>query len=279
MAAIVPAFLFCAWVSYVFPLYAVRGLENIGWVEPGLIRSMAIVPFHFLTTIPSGWNPVQADWWAALPGMRLLVVGAAAAPVLLVAFASSKKGALLYQSDWLIPLAILICAPALMLAAASLLVGPAFHSRFLLGSLPAHWLLIVALSDLGGRPGAILVRAVILPAALLSVFLPLRHDLAESPLREAATQVVQHHQPGDIALAGRPIGAQAFWELRRAGLSMPIAFVPATAHFPTFALQLPLPDRVWVLCGGKCSSEIVALLGERASVERYGRYLTLFERR
>ncbi len=280
IVAIVPALLFCAWVSYVFPVYAARGLEaNVSWVEPSLIRSMAIVPFHFLTTIPSGWNPVQADWWAALPGKPLLVVAAAAAPMLLVAFASAKKGALLYQSDWLIPLAILICVPALMLAAASLLVGPAFHSRFLLGSLPAYWLLMVALSDLGGKPGAIFVTAVILPAALLSVFLPLHHDLAKSPLREAVNHVAQHHRPGDAALADHPTGAQAFWELRRAGLSMPIAFLPATEYFRAFALQLPFPDRAWVFCDGKCNSAIMHPVEEHAPVEQYGRYLTLFERR
>ncbi len=279
LAAMIPALLFGAWAFYVYPIYADHGLEgNLRWVEPSLVRAMAIVPFHFLTTVPSGSNPVHAEWWAALPAMRLLVAGAAAVPLLLAALAFWSNRSLPVHSDWLVPLVVLGCAPAVLLAGVSLLVGPAFDSRFLLGSLPVYWLLIVALADLGGKPGGILLVAVILPVALASVILPLRHDLAESPLRRAVTLILHDRKPGDVVLADNQTAVQAYWELRRAGANMPVSFVPALRSLHWFAPPLTVPDRIWVFCRGGCNDTIRGLLRQHVAVLRYGRYLTLFER-
>jgi hypothetical protein len=280
IASIIPASLFCAWAFYVYPGYAEHGLTtNLRWVEPSLVRAMSIVPFHFLTTVPSGVNPVHADWWAALPAMRLLVAGAIAVPSVLAALAFASSRTVRVHSDWLAPLAVLGCAPALMLAGVSLLIGPAFDSRFLLGLLPVYWLLIVLLADLGGKPGRILLMSVILPVALASVVLPLRHDLAESPLRSAVTLIADDRKSGDIVVADNQTGAQAYWELRRGGTNMRIVIIPAIRSLFWLAPLLTVPDRVWVICQGQCNSTIKSLLGEHVAALQFGRYLTLFERR
>ena len=255
-----------------------RGLkDNLTWVEPSFVRAVSILPLHFLTTVPSGWNPIHADWWTGLPAKRLLVSGAAAVHLLLVALASRKRIARTHWA-WLAPLAVFTTAPALMLAGASLLVGPAFHGRFLLGSLPAYWLLIVVLSDLSGKPGTILLRAVILPVALLAVILPLHHDTAVSPLRKVVTQIVHNRKPSDVVLGDRAIGPQGYWELRRVGLDMPMAFLPATPVWSRFTSQPTMSERVWVFCGlEECNDPLRSLLREHTLLQRYGRYLALFE--
>jgi len=278
LASIVPALLFCAWVAYVFPIYAAHGLKaNLGWVQPSLFLAMTVVPFHFLTTIPSGTNPIHADWWDALPARQLLLAAAMAVHVALVALAFWRKSLARTQRDWLVTLFAIACAPALMLAVASRIVGPAFDSRFLVGALPAYWLLIALLSDLGGRPGAMLLRAVIAPAALLAVILPLSHDLFESPLRQAVTHIVEEYKPGDIVMSDNN-GTQAYWELRRAGLTLPWAFVPTMSHYSWLAAPATIPDRAWVFCRGDCNATIRGLLRDHAMVRRHGEFLALFER-
>jgi hypothetical protein len=280
LAAAVPALAFLAWLAYVFPVYAARGLKgNLSWIEPDLLRAMTVVPFHFLTMIPSGGNPIHPDWWAALPGMKYLVLGAILLNTLLFAFPFARRRTHAIDWHWLGPLTVLAFAPMGLLAGASLVVGPAFDTRFVLGSVPAYWLWVATLVDQGGPPAKVVLGAVVVPAVLLSVVLPLRHDLAVSPLREAAATVAREEAPGDILLADNQIGPQAYWELRRAGIELPTGFLPASRQYARFAPVLDAPARVWTFCRGACNETIQARLADHVLERTEGRYLSLYRRR
>lgn len=280
VAASVAALAFLAWLAYVYPVYAARGLKgNLGWIEPNLLQAMVIVPFHFLTMIPSGANPVQSDWWAALPGMKYLVLGAIALNALLFALPFARRRTRAIDWHWLGPLTVLAFVPMLLLAGASLVVGPAFDTRFVLGSVPAYWLWVAAVADQGGTTGRALLWVVFVPVVLLSAVLPLRHDLAISPLRDAVAVIVRERQPGDILLADNQIGPQAYWELRRVGMELPTGFLPASRQYARFAPVLDAPGRVWTFCRGDCNETIRARLVDHTVERTEGRYLTLYRRR
>jgi len=279
LAAVIPALIFCAWVIYVFPVYASRGLSgNLKWVDPSLVSAVSIVPFHFLTAIPSGSNAVTPDWWDGLPGMKFLVLGAAAVNVLLIALAFLNRRNEPLDWHWLGPLTVLCFGPAILLAGISLLMGPAFHTRFLLGSVPVYWLWVVVVSEQGGTPGKLLLRALILPAVLLAVVLPLRQDLRESPLRDAVARILRDRQPGDVVVIANQIDFQGYWELRRAGLDIPFVVLPAWPVFQRFAAPVEDAPRIWALCRAECNATVSDRLTQHVVVLRHGRYLTLLQR-
>jgi hypothetical protein len=277
-AAAIPALLFGAWVAYLYPVYAAGGLKGVAWVESSLVRSMLVVPFQFLTTVPSGWNPIQDTWWTTLPARPWFIQGVALINVLLFLLAwrgirDRRNGA------WLFPAFILTVGPAVMLACMSFLVGPVFNARFLLGSIPIYWILIVVLSDLGGLAARTIVTGVMLPAAIVSVLLPLPHDVAESPLRADVAYIAQHRKPGDVILADNPTGPIVYWELRRSGLEIPLMLRPVAPAWNTLSQQPAIADAVWVFClDTKCSEPIESLLREHGLTQRgqYGKYLALY---
>ena len=277
-ASAIPAVVFCAWVGYVFPVYMNRGLSgNLKWVEPSLVQAVAIVPFHLLTMVPSGSNPVQSDWWAALPGMKFLVLGAIAVNAALVAVAFPNLRNARLDWRWLGPLTVLCFAPAIMLACISLAVGPAFHTRFLLGVIPVYWLWLAVVAERGGRPGILLLRGLVLPIVVLSIVLPLRQDLGESPLREAVARIAQDRQPGDVLAIANNVGFQSYWELRRIGLDIPFVVLPPFPVFARFTAPLEDSQRVWVLCAGGCNATVDERLARHRVVSEYGRYLRLMQ--
>jgi hypothetical protein len=278
-ASCIPALLVVAWTAYVFPVYAAHGLRpNLAWVQPSLLLAMLVVPFHFLTTIPSGSNPVLSDWLASLPARPAMIAAAVALHVMLVALVVWRRRTASSERDWLVSLLAVTCLPALFLAVATRFVGPAFDSRFLAGMLPAYWLLIALLCDLAGRVGYLLLRFVIAPIALIAVLVPLPHDLAESPLRAAVARIADEHRPGDIVMGDRRIGPQAYWELRAAHLPLQWAMVPSAPYFTRFGAPPAIPDRAWVFCIRECNDSLRTMLSGHVMRERYGDYLALFER-
>jgi hypothetical protein len=280
LAAVIPALVFCAWVIYVFPVFASRGVgDNLKWVDPSLGRAILTVPFHLLTMIPSGSNAAHVDWWSGLRGMKYLVFGAAGINALLIVVAFLNQRSVLLGHRWLWQLTVLGFGPAVMLAGASLFIGPAFHTRFLVGSVPVYWLWVAVLADEGGMIGKVILRAVILPAVLLAVALPLRYDLEESPLREAVTKIVHGHQPGDVVLIASHVDFQTYWELREAGLDVPIEVIPASPVFQGFVAPIEDAPRPWVMClPGECSAKVNSrLVGHRLAL-KHGLYLRLMQR-
>jgi hypothetical protein len=280
VAAAIPAVIFCLWLTYVFPVFASRGVgDNLRWVDPSLGRAIFIVPFHLLTMIPSGSNAAHVDWWGGLPGMKYLTLGAAGINAVLIGLAFLNRRNARLGHRWLGPLTVLGFGPAAMLAGASLFVGPAFHTRFLLGSLPVYWLWAAVLADSGGTLGKVVLRAVFLPAVLLAVFLPLRNDLEESPLREAVAKITRDHQPGDVVAIANHVDFQTYWELRKAGLNAPIEVIPASPLFRQFAARIEDAPRVWVMClPGECSAKVNSRLVRHRVVLRHGLFLRLMQR-
>lgn len=280
VAAAIPAVIFCAWLIYVFPVFASRGVgDNLRWVDPSLGRAIFIAPFHLLTMIPSGSNAAHVDWWGGLPGMKYLVFGAAGINAVLIGLAYLNRRNTRVDHRWLGPLTVLGFGPAVMLAGASLFIGPAFHTRFLLGSLPVYWLWAAVLADEGGTLGKMILRAVILPAVLLAVFLPLRYDLEESPLREAVAKIARDHQPGDVVAIASHVDLQTYWELRKAGLSVPIEVIPASPVFRRFVAPIEDAPRVWVMClPGECPAKVNSRLVRHRVALRHGLYLRLMQR-
>jgi hypothetical protein len=280
VAATIPAVIFCAWLIYVLPVLANRGVgDNVRWVDPSLGRAIFIVPFHLLTMIPSGSNAAHVDWWGGLPGMKYLVMGAAGLNVLLAGLALRARGEPGADRSWLGSLTVLCFAPAVMLAAASLAVGPAFHTRFLLGMVPLYWLWVAVLADRGNAAGRLVMRALFLPAVLLAVVLPLRYDLEESPLRQAVAKIADDRRPGDVVLIASHIDFQTYWELRKAGQEIPIAVVPASPVFKRFAAAIEDAPRVWVMClPGDCSARVNGRLARHRVVLRHGAFLRLMQR-
>jgi hypothetical protein len=149
------------WLVYVLPVYESRGLEaNLWWVRL-LVRNPVIA----LSRLPaSNLGEINIPSWRRIlwpTGVLLNLALFVAAWKTIRQLPSWRSAA--DSVRWFWTSLTLFGFPVLLLFAFSAAVTPAFHSRFLLGTLPAYWILIVLLGQLGGRAGLAILYGAVLP--------------------------------------------------------------------------------------------------------------------
>ncbi|MCL6481243.1 MAG: hypothetical protein K6U02_05910 [Firmicutes bacterium] len=202
------------WLLYVWPVYQARGLEpNLAWVRSPH-QVLGQLPFFFLSYIHPGFSPF--DDLRELPPLWIrIAVYAIAIGLHLVLVVLAWRGRRLAETNGfrgeLGPLAGLVLLPIAVVYLFSLIVHPALDARFLLGLLPAYWLLMVRAGESAGEAGRWLLFGVLLPWVLLSVAVTLP-EAGPAPVRRAVDAVAAEYQPGDLLLAECRVGVNVWWE-------------------------------------------------------------------
>ncbi len=243
------------WFFYVIPVYFTRGLHpNLNWVEKNPILGLAEVPYTFMGA------PVVSHWT-----FRVLVVAAVAVHLALLLFAWRAIRRLWpphrqtgHAAQWLWATVILAGIPILFLFLFSVLVTPAFHARFILGALPAYWLLVLLLAELGWRWGRVLLYAIFVPWVVVIIGLTLAGIRTPFAARQAAVVMASEHRPEDVILC-KSVCNTFYWEWTRrlgragriealsAGAGPTIASVAVLPQTPVENVKLHGATRVWVV--------------------------------
>lgn len=205
------------WLAYVLPVYLQDGLRTkVPWVNVFPHRALAQLPSAFLGYL---YGPELR----VIPWMAALLVHLA---LFLLAWRTVRKfwppsRDLKESGRWFWTAALLAGVPILLLYGFAVVVTPVFNARFVLGILPAYWLLVVLLGDFGGRAGRAILYAVVLPWVLVSVGVTMAQSLQPSPARQATTFLNREYRDTDLILCdGLDCGNQVYWEwTRRLGRS------------------------------------------------------------
>jgi hypothetical protein len=211
--SVIPALYFVPWVLFVLPVYHSRGLEtNLWWV-----RMLLAEPYKGLVSMVYeylGPMPVSGAW-------RYVVAACAALIHLLLLVFAIRSFRRMWpprrDSDparrWFWVVALLAGVPVALLLLFSVMYTPALASRFLIGILPAYWLLLVMLGEMGGRRGLWLLYGVMLPWVLISSTAALIGNLEPHPVRARIETVAREMEPGDIIVCLDELANPVFWEL------------------------------------------------------------------
>ncbi len=247
------------WLLYVWPVYQERGLEhNLGWVRSPH-QVLGQLPFFFLSYIHPGFSPF--DDLRELPPLQVRIAAyAIAIGIHLVLGVFAWRGRRLAEAhtsrEWLGPLAVLVLLPIASVYLFSLIVHPALDARFLLGLLPAYWLLMVVAGESAVEAGRWLLFGVILPWVLLSVAVTLP-TAGPAPLRAAVDAVAAEYRSGDLLLVECRVGVPVWWEwthrlgrleeLRAVGCERWRWWVPGVATPRDAELAALRARRIWLI--------------------------------
>jgi len=173
---------FLPWAIFVMPTFGERGLSpNILWVN-NPTQSLLSLPGHLLMGEPPGSSSLPFAVSSVL--LRRFISGAALGIhlALLLAFLlrwrqkevlkESRSGPTVLR--WISNLALWFGLPILMLYSFSLFALPVLHTRFLLGILPAYWLLIGLLCEAAGKRGRVILWGGFLPAVTIGIVMSVR---------------------------------------------------------------------------------------------------------
>ncbi len=184
------------WLAYVLPVYLRDGLRTkVPWVN--------VFPHRALSQLPSAFlGYLYGPELRVIPWMAALLVHLA---LFLLAWRTVRKfwppsRDLKESGRWFWTAALLAGVPILLLYGFAVLVTPVFNARFVLGILPAYWLLVVLLGDFGGRAGRAILYAVVLPWVLVSVGVTMAQSLQPSPARQATTFLNREYRDTDLIL-------------------------------------------------------------------------------
>ncbi len=230
--------LYLPWFLYVLPVLRSRGLDtNLWWVHQLIqtpFRGLAELPFVCMGYIVT--SDLRLVLMLAAASANLVLFGLAwrTLPNLWPPWREKVRGA-----RWFWLSVLLAAVPVALLYGFSLAVTPALASRFLIGILPAYWLVIALLAEYGGRAGRVLLYGVFLPWALVSVGTGFERAFRPSPVRQAASALSTQANPSDLILCSSDVASQFYWEwTRRFGRSnrveclrpVPSAASPAAPH-------------------------------------------------
>ena len=211
-ATVVVGFAYLPWLAYVLPVYLRDGLQTkIPWVNVFPHRALAQLPSAFLGYL---YGPeLRVIVWIAALLVHLALF--------LLAWRTVRKfwppsRELKESARWFWTAALLTGVPILLLYGFAVVVTPVFNARFVLGILPAYWLLVVLLGEFGGRAGRAMLYAVVLPWVLASVGVTMAQSLQPSPARQATTFLNREYRDADLILCdGLDCGNHIYWEWTR----------------------------------------------------------------
>jgi hypothetical protein len=213
IAACVPGLAFLPWVAFVLPVYESRGLDsNLWWVHMLLPRSHEAMAL------------MLADYLGEIPGPRTLRVGLAVTATLLhlVLFVFAWRSIRRVwpprpdadsRARWFWVMAVLAGVPVVLLYLFSVVYTPAFAARFLLGITPAYWLLLVMMSEFGGRGGSRLIYGPVLVWVLASIGVALVIALQSSPIVDRTRTLAAELRPTDLVISERLHSNGLYWEI------------------------------------------------------------------
>jgi hypothetical protein len=290
-AASIPAVAFLPWLLYVLPVYESRGLaQNLEWVPKSIPVGLGILSYGLLGEfrIHSVEARVVLAFVAGLVHLTLLFLGWRVARRLWPPPGKPAPARL-----WFWVTALLACVPIGMLVFFSLVVKPAVHWRFVLGVLPAYWLLVVLVCQESGRVGRLLLCRVLLVWVLASLGVSFARMGIPSASRQAALLLVREQRPSDLILC-RSSCNELYWELThhlgRAGhIEIPVSTPVADrlSVVPQITLEtanLAGVDHVWLFAdkGAEADSFISSLSRRGFALKKeipvQGNVLLLFSR-
>ena len=270
LTAMVVAIIFLPWALYVFPVYQARGLDaNLPWVAKDLRVAIARMPFGLMGRPLPFFAPQVRTWLVLLADALHLLL-------LVVAWRSIQRmwPPRAGQPDttrWFWTVTLLAVIPIVLLFAFSVAVRPALQERFVYGVLPAYWLLVVLLSELGGRMGRVVLLGLVVPWAVsvVGTDVVLEQRWRPRPVRLATRILEGELGRADLVVCeGAALGNQFYWEwTRRVQRPARIRVLPPR---PTNAWLSVLPqselatedlrgmDRVWLLSQTEAKRRAVA---------------------
>ena len=255
-AAAVVALAVMPWYLYALPVYESRGLaDNLTWVPRKIHIGLGMLSYGLL-----------GEFSGSIP-LRIALAATAGAVNLFFFILVLRTGRSLWPprtsvapgTHWFWVATCLLAVPLLLDLLFALAVRPALHWRFVLGILPAYWMLLVLVAERNGRSGRILLYGIVLPWVLTNTAVSFVSGNIVAPARQAAYIIAGHHDSGDLLLAENlSIGNQLYWEwnhrLGRQGrievLTPPAAVARLSVLPPTDFEHLDLQgvDRVWFYC-------------------------------
>lgn len=223
-AAAVPIVSLIPWGMAVHSDFLERGIEaNVVAIFDNPTRVLLRFPFLFL----SGENPGGANLVppfhqfglqralkaaAVMVNLSLLVI---ALPTIRQHWPPRRDG---NESMFWFLTAVLLCGvPVAVLYGFSLVILPVLNARYLLIALPAYWMLLVLLAELGGRANRLILVGIILSWVLVSASLTLVQHLEQSRARQGTQMVAAEASASDMILVDShwPLGWQIYWEWTR----------------------------------------------------------------
>jgi len=254
-AAVVAGILFLPWFLYVLPVYRLQGLgENLVWVPKKWSVNLAGLSYGLLGGVLAIPSEVR---------MILKFVAAILHLVLLI-WAVPVARRLWRQRDmnpaarWFWSAALLVGVPILLVVLVSIAVYPALQLRFLIGIIPAYWLLVVLVCQESGRPGRAFLYGVLLVWVMANIAVGFVLSNGPSPVREVALVVAREQRPDDLVLCSPGTGNQFYWELTH-GLGRSARIEVLRPPIPVFrrllvppqidpeSIQLDGVNRIWFL--------------------------------
>jgi hypothetical protein len=208
-AAVVPGLTYLLWFLYVLPEYLARGLgPNLTWVNIKPYRALAELPFSFL----GGMHLPR--WRIVLAVVALLIQ----VVVFVLAWRAVRRLWPPRRDDettsrWFWTAVMLAGVPVVLLFLFSIAIRPAFHARFVFGALPAYWLLLVLLGQLGGRAGRVMLYGIVVPWVLVSSGFALAEQLEPTSARLGTLHLARELRANDLILCENlSFGNQVYWE-------------------------------------------------------------------
>lgn len=202
---------FLPWALFELPVYEARGLEtNLWWVRMLLAepyKGLGLMMYEFL-----GPMPVEGFWryvFAAGAGAVHLVLFLFAVRSLRQNWPHPREAP---EDRWFWILAVFASVPVAVLLAFSVTATPALAPRFLIGILPAYWLLVVRLAELGGRRGLRWLYGAILPWVLVSDAATVVKSLEPPALRRQIELTAERMSPGDLVVCLDELCNPVYWE-------------------------------------------------------------------
>jgi hypothetical protein len=271
-AAFIPALALLPWLLYVLPVYESRGLaQNVWWVPKRLPVALGVFSYGLLGEFPGPGKVRMA--LAAMAGvlhLALLFLGWRTARQLW-----PPRNGLPRSARWFWASVLLVGIPVVMIVLFTIFVIPALHWRFVLGILPAYWLLVAMICQDSGRAGRILlflIAAWVVGTIGVGLVRLATMDVAAPP-RQAALLIAREERPGDEVLCQSDCN-QLYWELRhhfggRARVAL-LGPVPALDWLDVVQpmnledVNASVAGRVWLFVeAGEASVSLVSSFSER----------------
>ena len=210
VAAAIPALAFLPWFLYVLPVYEVRGLApNVAWVPKRFPVGVGYLQYGLLGVFPDGSLPVLAVFVLLAGLVHLLLFYSA---LKMVRRCWPPRSGLHTAVRWFWVGVLLAGLPLAMIILFSLIVIPSLASRFVLGVLPAYWLVVVLVWQESGRLGKIMLYGVALVWVVSVAVAALVRMDTHLPPREAALVLASEQRPSDLILCSTSCN-EFYWEL------------------------------------------------------------------
>ena len=224
LAVVVSALSLIPWTTYVYPVFAERGIEqNVSGV-PGYPTSMlARMPYFFLIAMdPGGGSPefalldqdqTRSLWWMVLVPHLMLAWFSRE----LLAKVFRRSGSLGRTVESTGTMLAVFVAPPSVLFLFSVFVTHVFRPRYLLVIFPFYCLLLTILAFAGAKRGKATLALGVVPLMALGTGLAAINHVKRPQLTLGTEMVARSLSANDLILSEQnmPLGYQVLWDWTR----------------------------------------------------------------